>query len=26
VLDATLWGWSNLWLDRYYQELNVAGD
>jgi len=26
VLDSTLWGWSNLWLDRYYQELNVAGD
>jgi farnesyl-diphosphate farnesyltransferase len=26
VLDSTLWGWSNIWLDRYYQELNVAGD
>lgn len=26
VLDATLWGWSNLWLDRYYQELNVIGE
>jgi len=26
VLDSTLWGWSNLWLDRYYQELNVVGD
>jgi farnesyl-diphosphate farnesyltransferase len=26
VLDSTLWGWSNLWLDRYYQELNIAGD
>jgi len=24
VLDSTLWGWSNLWLDRYYQELNVV--
>ncbi|MBC7879272.1 MAG: squalene/phytoene synthase family protein [Anaerolineales bacterium] len=24
VLDSTLWGWSNTWLDRYYQELNVA--
>lgn len=24
VLDSTLWGWSNVWLDRYYQELNVA--
>jgi farnesyl-diphosphate farnesyltransferase len=26
VLDSTLWGWSNLWLDRYYQELNAVGD
>lgn len=26
VLDTTLWGWSNLWLDRYYQELNIIGD
>ena len=26
VLDATLWGWSNTWLDRYYQELNVVVD
>jgi farnesyl-diphosphate farnesyltransferase len=26
VLDSTLWGWSNLWLDRYYQELNIAGN
>jgi len=24
VLDATLWGWSNLWLDRYYQKLNMV--
>ena len=24
VLDSTLWGWSNLWLDRYYRELNTA--
>jgi farnesyl-diphosphate farnesyltransferase len=23
ILDSTLWGWSNTWLDRYYQELNV---
>lgn len=23
VLDSTLWGWSNAWLDRYYQELNT---
>ncbi len=26
VLDSTLWGWSNLWLERYYQELNAVGD
>ena len=26
VLDSTLWGWSNIWLDRYYQELNVIAD
>lgn len=24
VLDSTLWGWSNAWLDRYYQELKTA--
>lgn len=24
VIDSTLWGWSNLWLDRYYRELNTA--
>jgi len=24
VLDSTLWGWSNLWLDRYYKKLNVS--
>jgi farnesyl-diphosphate farnesyltransferase len=24
VIDTTLWGWSNLWLDRYYQKLNIA--
>ena len=22
VIDATLWGWSNSWLDSYYQKLN----
>jgi len=22
VLDSTLWGWSNAWLDHYYQQLN----
>lgn len=26
VMDSTLWGWSNLWLDRYYQELNAAAE
>ncbi len=26
VLDATLWGWSNTWLDRYYHEMNVIVD
>ena len=24
VLDSTLWGWSNQWLDKYYQELNTV--
>ena len=24
VMDSTLWGWSNRWLDRYYQELNTV--
>ena len=24
VKDATLWGWSNLWLDNYYQKLTVV--
>ncbi|HZM25066.1 MAG TPA: squalene/phytoene synthase family protein [Anaerolineales bacterium] len=23
VMDATLWGWSNSWLDSYYQKLNI---
>jgi len=26
VMDATLWGWSNMWLDRYYQKLNVVNE
>lgn len=26
VRDATLWGWSNAWLDRYSKKLNVAGE
>lgn len=25
VVDSTLWGWSNLWLDSYYKKLSVAG-
>jgi len=24
VIDTTLWGWSNFWLDSYYQKLNVV--
>ncbi|MDP1716408.1 MAG: squalene/phytoene synthase family protein [Anaerolineales bacterium] len=24
VLDSTLWGWSNRWLDSYYKKLNVS--
>jgi farnesyl-diphosphate farnesyltransferase len=24
VIDSKLWGWSNLWLDSYYQKLNVV--
>jgi len=23
VMQATLWGWSNTWLDSYYQKLNI---
>jgi farnesyl-diphosphate farnesyltransferase len=26
VKDATLWGWSNRWLDRYSQKLNATGE
>jgi len=26
VQDATLWGWSNRWLDRYSRELNVVSE
>jgi len=26
VMDATLWGWSNLWLDSYYQKLSVVAE
>lgn len=26
VFDSTVWGWSNLWLDRYYQKMNTTGD
>jgi farnesyl-diphosphate farnesyltransferase len=24
VMDATFWGWSNLWLDQYYRKLGVV--
>jgi farnesyl-diphosphate farnesyltransferase len=24
VIDSKLWGWSNVWLDNYYQKLNVV--
>lgn len=24
VFDSTMWGWSNVWLDRYYEELSVV--
>jgi len=24
VLDSTLWGWSNLWLDNYYERLGTT--
>ena len=24
VVDSKLWGWSNVWLDNYYQKLNVV--
>ena len=26
VKDATLWGWSNVWLDSYYQKLRVTSE
>lgn len=26
VKDATLWGWSNMWLDSYYQKLRVTSE
>jgi len=26
VTDATVWGWSNLWLEQYYRKLSVAGE
>jgi farnesyl-diphosphate farnesyltransferase len=25
VMDATFWGWSNLWLDQYYRKLGSVG-
>ena len=24
VRDSTLWGWSNTWLDHYYQQLSIV--
>jgi farnesyl-diphosphate farnesyltransferase len=26
VRDSTLWGWSNLWLDHYYEQLSVVAE
>lgn len=26
VVDSTLWGWSNLWLDSYYERLGTTGN
>jgi len=26
VMQATLWGWSNSWLDSYYEKLNVVSE
>jgi farnesyl-diphosphate farnesyltransferase len=26
VFDSTVWGWSNDWLDHYYEKLNSFGD
>lgn len=26
VLHSTLWGWSNIWLDRYYNKLKAMGN
>ncbi|HSG43477.1 MAG TPA: squalene/phytoene synthase family protein [Anaerolineales bacterium] len=26
VKDATLWGWSNMWLDSYYQKLTIVAE
>ncbi len=26
VMQATLWGWSNSWLDSYYHKLNVVSE
>jgi hypothetical protein len=24
ILHSTLWGWSNFWLERYYQKLSAS--
>ncbi len=26
VTDSTLWGWSNIWLESYYQKLNMIAE
>jgi len=26
VMDTTLWGWSNFWLESYYQKLNAVAE
>jgi hypothetical protein len=26
VMDSKLWGWSNIWLDSYYQKLNAVAE
>jgi len=25
VFDSTVWGWSNSWLEQYYEKLNSTG-
>jgi hypothetical protein len=26
VTNSTLWGWSNIWLDSYYQKLTIVAE